>query len=168
MFEFKCRSCDQVHRGIPTFEFPHPFPYVTVPEAERARRCVLTSDTCVIDDAEFFVRGCLEIHVHGSDEPFVWGVWTSLSERNFRHFVELYDVPKRSQHGPFFGWLVSPIAMYPEPHTLKTMVHLRDDGIRPYVELEPTDHPLAIEQRTGITEARVAEIYETMMHPKGR
>jgi hypothetical protein len=45
------------------------------------------------------------------------------------------------------------------------MVHLRNDGIRPYVELEPTSHPLAVEQRLGITLDRVAEIYEKMMHP---
>lgn len=30
----------------------------------------------------------------------------------------------------------------------------------PYVELEPTDHPLAIEQRNGITLERVKEIQE--------
>ncbi len=30
----------------------------------------------------------------------------------------------------------------------------------PYVELEPTEHPLAIEQRNGITLERVKEIQE--------
>jgi hypothetical protein len=166
MFTFKCASCDQIHEGMPTFGFPWPFPYIEVPEAERDRRCVLTSDTCVIDDAHFFVRGCIEIPVLGTDEVFAWGVWTSLSEKNFRHFVELYDAPKRSHHGPFFGWLMSPIAIYPEPHLLKTQVHLRDDGTRPYVELEPTDHPLAVEQRSGITVERVGEIYAAMTNPK--
>ncbi|MGW1264432.1 DUF2199 domain-containing protein [Streptomyces drozdowiczii] len=32
---------------------------------------------------------------------------------------------------------------------LKTRVHTRPVGDRPFVELEPTDHPLAIEQRTA-------------------
>jgi hypothetical protein len=44
------------------------------------------------------------------------------------------------------------------------MVHIRDNGIRPYIELQPTDHPLAIEQRNGITVERVAELYSLMMH----
>jgi hypothetical protein len=35
---------------------------------------------------------------------------------------------------------------------------------RPLVELEPTDHPLAVEQRTGITLGRVQEIAETLLH----
>jgi hypothetical protein len=30
---------------------------------------------------------------------------------------------------------------------LKTNVHTRARGLRPTVELEPTDHPLAVEQR---------------------
>jgi hypothetical protein len=38
-------------------------------------------------------------------------------------------------------------------------------GERPSVELEPTSHPLAVEQRNGITVARVHEIAETLLHP---
>lgn len=32
------------------------------------------------------------------------------------------------------------------------------------VELEPTDHPLAVEQRDGITSERVAEVNALMAH----
>jgi hypothetical protein len=53
---------------------------------------------------------------------------------------------------------------YPSTISLKTRVHLRNNGVRPFVELEPTDHPLAVEQRTGITAARVAEIYSRLEH----
>jgi hypothetical protein len=38
-------------------------------------------------------------------------------------------------------------------------------GQRPLVELEPTDHPLAVEQREGITIARVQEFAELLQHP---
>jgi hypothetical protein len=38
---------------------------------------------------------------------------------------------------------------------LKTMVHQREVGVRPWVELEPTDHPLAIHQRDGIEPQRL-------------
>jgi len=44
-------------------------------------------------------------------------------------------------------------------------VHSQLVGIRTTVELEPTDHPLAVEQRTGITTARVREIAERLLHP---
>ena len=47
---------------------------------------------------------------------------------------------------------------------LKTQVHLRNGHIRPLSELEPTDHPLAIEQRAGITVQRVVELYVMVVH----
>jgi hypothetical protein len=34
------------------------------------------------------------------------------------------------------------------------------------VELEPTDHPLAVEQREGISEARAREIAESVLHTR--
>ncbi|HVZ38062.1 MAG TPA: DUF2199 domain-containing protein [Candidatus Kapabacteria bacterium] len=71
---------------------------------------------------------------------------------------------KRSHIGPFFGWLDAWLKPCPDTTNLKTMVHLRDDGIRPYILLEPTDHPLAVEQREGITVERVAELYAMLMH----
>ena len=166
MFTFKCRTCGDVHEGIPSFGWDYPIQYLEVPEAERSHRCVLTADTCTINDEWFFVRGCLDIPIAGEDQPFSWGVWTSLSQQNFAHFQELYGESQRSHHGPFFGWLCSHIRIYPATLNLKTRVHLRDDSLRPFVELEPTDHPLAVEQREGITPDRVAEIYERMIHPQ--
>ena len=71
---------------------------------------------------------------------------------------------ERSHIVPFFGWLCTSLPAYPETLHLKTMVHLRDYGIRPYVELEATDHPLAVEQRNGITMERVQEIVDLVEH----
>ena len=48
--------------------------------------------------------------------------------------------------------------------SLKTNLHTKPVGERPTIELEPTGHPLATEQRDGITMARVRQIAETMMH----
>lgn len=65
---------------------------------------------------------------------------------------------------PFFGWLNTALSPYPDTASLKTQVHLRDGFIRPFIELEPTDHPLAVEQREGITVERVAELYALVVH----
>ncbi len=81
-------------------------------------------------------------------------------------WLKCYKSEKRSHIGPFFGWLNAWLTPYPDTVNLKTMVHLRDNGIRPLIELEPTDHPLAVEQREGITVERLAEIYSLIMHPK--
>ena len=149
-FEFTCASCGQLHRGMPTFGADAPLSYYEVPEADRGKRCSLGSDDCVIDEKSFFVRGCIDIPVHGEEEQFSWGVWVSLSEASFSEWIACFDEPRRSQVGPFFGWLNAWLKPYPDTLSLKTRVHLRDNGIRPYIELEPTDHPLALEQMEGI------------------
>jgi hypothetical protein len=56
------------------------------------------------------------------------------------------------------------LAGYPDTLTLKARAHLRDQQTRPSLELEPTDHPLAMEQRKGVTVQRVQEFYEAHLH----
>ena len=67
--------------------------------------------------------------------------------------------------GPFFGLALPDIWLYPEQTlSLKTHVHCRDDGIRPFIELEPTGHLLAVEQREGTSSERLIEIHSLMLH----
>lgn len=128
---------------------------------------VLSSDQCVIRNQAFFVRGLIELPVIGSTDVFAWGVWISLSRESFARAGELWETPGREAERPYFGWLSTELALYPESTTdLKTNVHTRPVGRRPRVELEPTDHPLAVEQRTGITVDRVREIAEAVLHPQ--
>ena len=96
--------------------------------------------------------------------PFVWGVWTSISSNNFKRMAEHWESPRRETEPPYFGWLCTSLPLYPETLLLKTNVHSRPIGHRPFIELEPTDHPLAIEQRNGITMDRVREIAEVLLH----
>jgi hypothetical protein len=41
-FEFRCRTCDEVHEGMPGFGAIAPLSYYAIPEAERASRCEQT------------------------------------------------------------------------------------------------------------------------------
>lgn len=167
MISFKCNSCGETHQGTPTFGWTYPVQYLSIPKEEREQRISLGTDDCVIDEKHFFIRGCLEIPVIGESEPFAWGVWVSLSKENFTQFIQYFGNEKRAHIGPFFGWLCSDIWLYPtQTLNLKTQVHLRDNMTRPYIELERTSHPLAIEQREGVSVARIAEIYEKMTHPE--
>ena len=150
---------------MPSFGWAYPIQYLLIPEHERERRVELSSDACVIDGKWFFVRGCLEIPVHDHEEPFSWGVWCSLSQDSFRRYEELFDQVNRAAGESFFGWLCSAIPGYPVTQHLKTMVRVRSWPTRPLVELEPTDHPLAVEQREGIPAGRAREIAQGMMHP---
>jgi hypothetical protein len=96
-----------------------PLYYYFILEDERSARCKLTTDTCIVDGEYYFVRGCLEISVRGADEPFIWGVWVSLSEGNFEQFVSLLGCKDRSKYGPYFGWLWPTSSVIPLPRTSK-------------------------------------------------
>ncbi len=129
-----------------------------IPKAEREDRGRLTSDICVIDDKHRFVRGCLEVPIIDHNDIFVWGVWVSLSAKSFERVHELWNAEIIENEPPMFGWLCNNISIYPSTSLLKTHLHLRSGNERPRIELEPTEHPLAVEQRTGITLDRVQEI----------
>jgi hypothetical protein len=155
---FQCVCCGRVYDTIPVFCTERPDQYWDVPEEDRETNVFLTSDSCVIASRFFFVRGCIEIPIIGREDIFGFGVWVSLSKDNFLLWQDNYDTPKRRHIGPFFGWLCTRISVYPDTMSLKTMVHMRDDGIRPFIELENCDHPLAVDQHHGITLDRVMKM----------
>jgi len=163
-FEFRCQTCGEIHNGMPGFGAIAPLSYYVVPEAERTSRCVLGTDECVIDRASFLYVVALEFRCTTQMNRSSGGAWASLSEKNFNVWRSVFDEQHRSHVGPFFGWLNAWLKPYPETMNLKSRLHLRDNGLRPRIELEPTDHPLAVEQRNGISVDRVAEIYAIMMH----
>ncbi len=164
MFRFKCTQCDEWHVGMPALDTREPMPVASMTKAERQARCIESSDAFIVDKKDYYVRGCLETAVRGLPDGFSWGVWVSPSEASLITYLESYEVPNRSYLGPFVGWLVS-VLPYDEPtFGLKTRVHLRDDGIRPFIEVEPTDHPLAIEQRDGMALQRLEQIYARCLH----
>jgi hypothetical protein len=164
IFAFRCASCSQVHEGSPSFGFRGPDPYLEQPK-EVQDAGLLTDDLCEYEDEDgkhFFVRGCLEVPIHGISDPFVWGVWASLSYASYRRYVETYDNPDVTDR--FFGWLCNYLPYYPKTYALKTNVHPRSGGIRPYVVPEKSDHPLSIDFYEGISVARAQEIAEAAFH----
>ncbi|HEX8244625.1 MAG TPA: DUF2199 domain-containing protein [Longimicrobium sp.] len=153
---FHCTICGEQHDELPDVGSDRPDQWWDVPEDERERRIDLTSDVCVIDGEQFFIRGVVEIPVHGHPQSFGFGVWVSQKRENFETYLDNWE---SSEIGPFFGWLCTRIAYYPEDTLLlKTRAHFRGGGLRPQIELEPTDHPLAVAQREGITVEKALEI----------
>ena len=88
----------------------------------------------------------------------------TLSKTNFDRYIETFDTGDHGHLGPWFGWFSNRIPGYPDTLNLKCQVVPRNGRSRPYVELKPTHHPLAIEQRDGITFGRILEIYALYGH----
>jgi hypothetical protein len=138
-----------IHDGLPDIGFDRPIQYWDIPEDERNTRIFLTDDYCIIDDEHFFIRGVIEIPVAGYPQTFGIGVWVSQKKENFQTYINDLDA---NNIGPFFGWLSTKITFYREDTLyLKTRAHFRSGGLRPFIEVEATDHPLSVDQRNGIS-----------------
>lgn len=129
---------------------------------EQAARCRISEDLCVMDKAHFFVRGLIELPIQGSAKTYGIGAWSSLSEKSFTLYWEHFEERERAHLDPMFGWLQNQVPMFPKFDQLKCRVHPRDNGQRPLIELEPTDHPLSLAQRDGIALEKVLEIVRSM------
>jgi hypothetical protein len=165
--KFICTSCGIQHDTDEiSFGADAPAQWALLSDKERAdsqlgdEQCVIYAD----GQRHCFVRACLEIPIRDADREFTWGVWVSLSEKSFLEMSDHWDDLARTCFGPYFGWLCTRIPEYPDTMFLKTRVHQRRVGQRPLVELEETDHPLSMDQRTGIDRDRMQQIITQVLH----
>jgi len=163
---YTCHTCGEWHDELP-FGYGTQAPAYWSEDVARDPRSQLGEEQCVIAGEHFFVRGRVRLPVEGAAEHFEWGVWVSLSEESFLRMSERWEEQGREDELAMFGWLSSELPCY-EPSTLNlaTMVHTQPVGTRPLIELEACQHPLSVEQRKGISLARVQELAETLLHER--
>jgi hypothetical protein len=162
-YTWTCKCCGKQFNELPTcFHIPAPDLWMELTEAEQESRGEINEDFCFLDE-HIFIRGMIEIPIIGEPEQFAWDIWVSVTPKSFNRYVELSQGPEFAEEPPVFGWLCNNIPTYPGGTQLKTHVHFRSGGFRPVIELEPTDHPLAVERRNGIPLCRVEEIVTLVM-----
>jgi hypothetical protein len=163
---FLCSCCGERHGDLPS-GYGTLAPAYWREELADDPASMLTDEQCVIERRHFFLRARIILPVLDGDQRFEWGVWVSVSRKNYHRAGTMWNNPDRANEPPYFGWLATDLPVYdPATLNLKTQFQTQAVGIRPTVELGPTDHPLAIEQRDGITVARIQQIAETLLHPE--
>jgi hypothetical protein len=160
---FKCPTCDRWHEGFPDVGYDQPHYTKDILGAERVGRIFLTSDLCVLDEQYFFIRCVLILKVRGANDDLTFGVWSSLSEANFLRYRTDFD-RDMSDWEPMFGYLSNRLPHYPDTLALKLAVQTGSIGTRPTLRLEPTDHPLAIDQQHGIALEKVGIVAPFLTH----
>jgi len=148
------------------FSVKLPHAVLSIPPDEREARIVITPDQCVIDNQTFFLRGRFAVPVHGLEEPFIWGVWAEVSPKNFLRTHELWQTEGRERQPPFRGYLNNELPLYGDTLNLEVDVQTMPVGRRPHFTVHDAEHPLAREQREGLTLARLEEINVLMQHPE--
>lgn len=152
---YRCATCNEIHDDLPDMGSDRPAYWGAVPEDKRSELITLTEDTCIIEN-DYFIRGIIEIPILDYPKRFGFGVWVTQKKENFDTYIDNFDSDKI---GPFFGWLSTHLDFYDEDTiNLKTMAHFRGNGLRPTIEIEPSNHPLSLDQKNGISLEKAWEI----------
>jgi hypothetical protein len=162
---FDCTVCGKHHDILPlSFSVKAPRAASLIPVPELEQRVLITPDQCVVDGRDFYLRGRIPVPILGFDEPFIWGVWAEVGPKNFIHTVEMWKVEGREAEPPFPGWMDTEIALYGDTINVEVDVWTQRVGRRPHFRLIDPEHPLAVEQRDGITMERAEQIAAMMLH----
>jgi hypothetical protein len=103
-FAWTCTCCGKQYDTLPLdFAARAPDYWYDIPADQRERRALLTPDFCTLDDEHHFIRGCLEVPIHGATEKLVFGVWVSLSEASMRQAEELSRLDVIESEPPLYS-----------------------------------------------------------------
>jgi hypothetical protein len=140
-----CRVCGERHIISTSYSIKVPPAALAIPKDEADFRVVITSDQCVIDNRDFYVRGRIPVPIHGLDEPFIWGVWAEVGPKNFIRTNDLWNTPGRENEPPFSGYLNSEIPIFGSTINLEVDVQTQPIGRRPhfFIKYIPTIPSLA-------------------------
>ena len=160
-FEFTCSQCGQVHEGAPSVAYSGPLPFFELTEEEKKEAVSLKSDDLCIIGSDRFIRVCLEIPIIGFEEGFLWGVWVSLSEKNFEEYKTKF---KDEYSTSYFGWFCNNLPGYQKTFALPTTVHIDGNKSRPLISINHCDHELHHDYVNGISKERAVLLYEKVKH----
>jgi len=163
-FGWTCRCCGERFDTLPTdYHFEGPVGFLGMTEEERSR-VTKTDDICVVSKDEMYVKGLLQIPILETDLTLNYGVWCSISEATLRYICDHEHQEYPEDDPPRFGWLYNwPDGYMPSDH-IKCKLIFRNQNLRPLVMLEPTDYPLAVEQREGVSIQHVQQLAAKYLH----
>ncbi len=167
---YYCGICGQWHEGMPMdIAFKGPEPRL-LDSAKEAGQEIESSSEWYVVGGTGFIRAILNVPVvdalAGSAQRFCWGVWVLVSGQDFhRIFMETWETGMPDDEPFPVGYLGNELAGYPSTLFLAVDVDARSATQRPSVYVRDTEHPLAIDQRNGITMAQVQQIHERRHHP---
>lgn len=162
---FDCSVCGLHHDVLPlSYSAQAPMSVLRVPQEEIEQRVVFNADQCVIDGRDFYLRGRIPVPVIGLEEPFIWGVWVEVGPKDFMRTNENWSVEGREQEAPFKGYLDTELFIFGNVIDLEMMVQTQVVGRRPHLFVIDPEHPIARDQREGMTMERVIEIAEMILH----
>lgn len=166
-----CTSCGETHNGIFDIAYTAPSPWPglrtteengALPDALQDGRDILTKDFCVMGEHRF-VRCILLLPVQGSNLDMGFGVWGTLSHRNFDAYVDTFDSKVSETLASAFSWLSNSLpGAKAEP--VEALIQFQSGNTRPHLQITEVEHPLFAAQSEGLSFDHLLEIYAQSGH----
>ncbi len=163
----QCSRCSQEH------DLEHMDPSFALPDvvfalspAERKKSARIRKDMCALPDKDlYFMRVLLRFHVANRLRPCNWGVWVQVEYKVIQQMVELWDDDARLDMLPATGALANELTGYPGSLGLQGELRFANLTDIPYFTLGlDSDHPLAQDQRTGVSAERAVDWLVSIAH----
>jgi hypothetical protein len=114
---------------------------------------------CVIGGERFFLHGVILMPITDADGDFEWGIWVEVAEDDFIARCSRWSIRGREHDLPVRARLAVVLPGYGGSTVgLPGLLQDRAVGHHPLFTIADTGHPLARDQRYGITTARVHEL----------
>lgn len=163
--KYKCSCCGKEHDEWPALTYSSPTSYYELTEDEKKEIGQLSDDFCIIkhpDQTDRFIRCTLTQKVIDHCHNLDYGIWVSLSEKNYQNYYDNYE--NDNQVTEYFGWFCSSIPGYDNTRGIPTTVRTRTGNKRPdVIPHEDFDHPFVNDYYSGITKLEAERRIENML-----
>lgn len=151
--QYRCSTCGQVHDELPAFGFRTPYHYDILSDEAKKTIAEISDDFCIIrhpGQTDRFIRATLTIPINDACEDLDYGIWVSLSEKNFNEYLsEFHDYTSEKT---YFGTICNKIPAYAESTIgLPVNVVTSPEGLRPELVPHQSKHALVDDWEKGIT-----------------
>lgn len=183
MTTVKCAQCGELH-DLSDIEpsLKRPDPLLDIPDDLRPSAAYESKDNCILFNEEsrsgiarllrrfrrgghrYFLRVLVPFSVDGRQIHISWGMWIEVPYENYRRVRELWSDPDQHREPPFHAQLANNIWGYPPTLGLDGYVYLQSPHSIPKFLFSDSNHPFVAEQRTGVTEARVLDWLDPILH----
>lgn len=132
--------------------------------ADRGEAVDFLSEDFCLHGGHFLIRCVLLLPIAGLALPFGFGCWATLSETNFRRYVDGFDSGQRDASATWTGWLGNAIQDLTSQNPIAVIVNPRPGRQRPVLEVIAGEEPLALAQRGGLPIERFVHLLDHYGH----